>query len=259
MRVFVTGATGFIGSYILKELRRLGHDVRCLLRDPDAPLSIGGEGVERIGGNIRDPSSLNGAMNGCDAVIHLVGILEEKPSRGVTFEAIHDHGTRNVVGEAARSGIEVFVHMSANGASAHDRSGYQRTKWAAEQHVRNAGFRKWTIFRPALVFGDPGPENVEFASRILKQLVRPFPVLPVFGDGNYELQPVSVDDVAAAFVQALSNDRAAGKTYCAGGPERITYRELLDIIARGAGLRPKPKLPQPLWLVRPVVRLGDST
>lgn len=256
MHVYLTGATGFIGSYVLQALVRHGHTVRCLLRDPDAPLDAEGDGVDVVKGDVLRPSSLTGSMRGCDAVIHLVGIIEEKPSRGITYDAVHEGGTRHVVDEARVTGIDRFIHMSANGARPDGVSGYQSSKWAAEEHVRQAGFRHWTIFRPSLVFGDPGPDRPEFASRMARQLIEPFPVLPVFGDGTFPVQPISVEEVAEAFVQALADPAADQRTYCVAGKDTFTYREVLDVIARGLGIDPKPKLPQPLWLVRPLVRTG---
>jgi len=258
LRIYLTGAGGFIGSYIVRALLGAGHTVRCLLRNTSAAALPDDPRVERVTGDVTRPDSLRKTMTGCEAVIHLVGIIDEKPSKGITFGAIHDSGTRNVVEEARGEGIRTFILMSANGADANANSGYQRTKWAAEQHVCKAGFDHWTIFRPSIVFGDPGPNNVEFASRLLKQLIRPFPVLPVFGDGMYRLQPVAVEDVASAFVQALTNPGAAGKIYCVGGPDKIAYRDVLDVIARGAGLAPRPKLPQPLWMIRAVVKAAGG-
>lgn len=258
MHVYLTGATGFVGSYILQELIHQGHTVRCLLRDPAARLDEEGESVERTKGDVTDPKSLKDSMRGCDAVIHLVGLLEENPRRGLTFQAVHDEGTRNVVNEAARTGVETFIHMSANGATSRGRSNYQRTKWAAEQHVQNAAFKHWVIFRPSLMFGKPRPDQIEFSTQLIQQLIRPFPVLPLFGDGTYELQPISVRDVARAFVQALERPGTAGKIYCAGGPDRIQYRKALDIMAEGAGIRSRPKIPQPMWLIRPIVRAAGK-
>ncbi len=252
MHVFVTGASGFIGAYILRALIARGHTARCLLRDPSVALPTT-DGVEKVKGDITSPKSLTGLMRGCDAVIHLVGIIDEKPSRGVTFEAIHYAGTKNVVNEARDSGIGRYVQMSANGARPDGVSDYQTTKWKAEQYVERAGFDHWCILRPALVFGKPGPGDEEFASRLAKTLIKPFPVLPVFGDGKYAMQPVSVEEVAAAFVQALALEKANGKIYCVAGKEKVPYTDILDRITRGMGLEPKPKLPQPIWLVRPLV------
>jgi NADH dehydrogenase len=210
--------------------------------------------VEKVVGDILDPTSLRGTMAGCDAVIHLVGIIDEKPSKGITFESVHFEGTRAVVNEASRAGVERYVQMSANGARPNGVSAYQTSKWKAEEYVRNAAFRHWTVLRPSTIFGDPGTENPDFALQLAKQLVKPFPILPVFGRGDFKMQPISVEEVAAAFVQALAHDVAAGRSYCVAGKEEITFVDILDRITEAVGHAKKPKLPQPLWLMRPAVR-----
>ena len=255
MRVLLTGATGYVGSYILRELLRRDHTPRCLVRGSADDLAVQDDAIEPVRGDITDPASLDDAVEGCDAVIHLVGILEERPSQGVTFERIHVGGTRHVVAAARAAGVDRFVHMSANGARPEGGTAYQRTKWRAEQLVTDAGFDHWTVFRPSLLFGAPDPGRPEFASQLLRDLIRPFPILPVFGDGTYELQPVPATAVAAAFVQALTADAAHGHTYVAAGADRLPYVEVLDRIAEGAGLAPKPKVHVPL----PLARLGVYT
>ena len=258
MHVFLTGATGFVGSYVLRELVQQGHTARCLLRAPGKALSVEEGSVERVQGDVTDPASLAGALEGCDAVIHLVGIIEEKPSQGVTFERIHHQGTRNVVAAAQSDGVDRFIHMSANGARLRGPSAYQRTKWKAEEHVRKAGLSAWTIFRPSIIFGDPGERNESFEVRLARTLVRPLPILPVFGDGAYRMQPLAVESVAAGFVQALTLEEAAGRSYCMAGSKAYTYNELLDVIARALGQQPKPKVHLPLWLSRPFVHLAGG-
>lgn len=262
MQVFLTGGTGFVGGYVLRALLERGHAVRCLTRSrslPTARWELDTDRVETVRGDVTDAATLEGALAGCDAAVHLVGILEERPRRGVTFDAVHYRGTVNVVDAARRAGVEAFVHMSANGADPDGVSEYHVSKARAEECVRSAGFDRWTIFRPSIVFGDPGPGNPEFASRLAETLVRPFPVLPVFGDGRYELQPIDVEALAAAFAQALTVPEARGCTYCAAGRDRITFDRALDVVARGMGLEPRPKIHVPLWLGRPVVETLGRT
>ena len=254
MLVLVTGATGYVGSYLLDALLARDHAVRALTRSP-APALDGRDGVETVRGDVADPASLGGAFDGAEAVVHLVGIIDEDPSKGVTFERIHVDGTRNVAEAARAAGVARFVHMSANGARPDGRSAYQTTKWRAEEVVRGAGFEHLVVFRPSTLFGDPGPDNPEFAKRLWETLVKPFPVLPVFGDGAYPLQPVHVEACAEAMAEAVTRDASAGRSYCVAGHERIAYKDVLRRIARGGGVEPKPTAPVPI----PVARLGVNT
>ena len=249
MTVLLTGATGYVGGYVLDALLERGHSVRALVRSGGDALAAR-DGVDVRHGDVTDAASLDGAFDGADAVIHLVGIIDVSPSKGVTFERIHVGGTRRVVEAAQAAGVTRFVHMSANGARPDGPSAYQRTKWKAEEIVRAAGFDHTVIFRPSTLFGDPGPDNPEFAKRLWETLVKPFPVLPVFGDGTYELQPVHVAACASAFAQAVDRDASDGASYCVAGRERLPYREVLRRIARGGGITPKPTMPVPVGLAR---------
>ena len=253
MHVFLTGGTGFIGSYILKDLLAAGHTVRCLLRDTQQTLSVDDTSIERVKGDLTKPKSLTGLLRGCDAVIHLVGIIKEIPTRNVTFDVLHFDATRHIVDEAKDSGITHFVHMSANGARPEGVSGYQTSKWRAEEYVKKADFDRWTIFRPSVVFGKPAEGQPEFASQLISTLIRPFPVLPVFGDGQYEMQPISVQDVSAGFVQSLTTETSWKRSYCVAGRLKFTYSEILNVLSKGAGIEPKIQLNQPVWMVRPVI------
>ena len=254
MLVLLTGATGYVGSYTLRALLDRGHTVRALVRG-EAPALAARDGVEVVRGDVTDAASLAGAFDGAEAVVHLVGIIDERPSEGVTFRRVHVEGTRCVVEAARQSGVGRFVHMSANGARPDGVSAYQTTKWEAEEIVRAAGFSHWTLFRPSTLFGDPGPDNPEFARRLWETLVRPFPVLPVFGDGRYHLQPVHVAACADALAQAVTRDASHGRSYCVAGHEAILYPEVLARVARGGGIRPKPTAPVPMF----AARLGVNT
>lgn len=260
MEVFLTGATGFVGSYILRELLEQGHSVRCLVR-PGSTSKLGGtaDDVDLVYGDITDAHSLEGKMAGCDAVIHLVGIIEENRRAGMTFETVHYDGTVNVADEARRSEVRRFVHMSANGADPKGGSRYLISKWRAEEYLRSANAFDWTIFRPSIIFGEPGEQVPEFVSRLADTLVRPLPILPIMGDGTYELQPVAVETVARAFVQAIVREATGGQTYCVAGHEIYTFNEVVDIIARALGGPEKRKVNVPLALIRPVVELVAPT
>ena len=216
-RVFVTGGSGFVGSAVLDELTKRHFEVNALVRGRDLPSR---PMVRPIVGDLLDEAAVDRGMKDCQAVIHLVGIIMEKPSKGITFERIHVEGTRRVVDAAARNGIERYVHMSALGARAQAPSEYHRTKYEAEQYVR-ASALKWTIIQPSLIHGAGGEFMRQEAMWARKRAPAPLfvmPVMPYFGSGLFgaggagRLQPVFVDDVARAFVDCLENGKTIGNT-----------------------------------------------
>ena len=256
MRIFLTGGTGFVGRHVLRECIAQGHQVRALVRRGGAPQGFETQEVELVRGDVND--SLEAFMTDVDAIIHLVGIIKEVPSQNVTFEALHTRATQNVVQAAQASGISRLVFVSANGASKDGTTKYQTSKWAAEQAVQSSQLDHWCILRPGLIFGDPGMEREEFCMVLASTLIRPFPVLPVFGSGQYLLQPVSVEEVADATVQALTASNVNRQVIPVVGTQQFSYIELLDIVTRAIGMRPKPKLKLPLSVVRAGIRFAGK-
>ncbi|MBF0626042.1 MAG: complex I NDUFA9 subunit family protein [Magnetococcales bacterium] len=240
--ILITGSSGFVGSCLVRRLTAAGLAVRGFARRPTKTREAGLPKIALAAGSVRDPASLDLAMEGVGRVIHLVGILTE--SGRDTFEAIHHQGTRNVVDAALRAGVERFIHVSALGTRPGAASRYHQTKWAAEEYVRHSGL-DYTILRPSVIFG-PHDAFTNLFARIL----RFSPVLPILGDGRALLQPIAVEDVAHCIQNALGNPDTIGRTYELGGPERIPFQELLEIIARTLG-----KTPRPLHLPMPLLRL----
>ena len=228
MKVFVTGSTGFVGNHVVQALLDRGHQVRALVRQRSEFKLKRPEDVEIIYGSVTSTADLVQAMQGCDAVIHLVGIIRALPSKGVTFERLHTEATANVIAAAKETGVSKMVHMSALGARENGPTPYFRTKFAAEELVRQSGLH-YTIFRPSLIFGRGGEAIKMFAG-----MVRTF-VVPIIGDGNYRFQPVNVTTVAQGFARALEVETAQGRTLDVGGPDTVTFNEVMDALARVMG------------------------
>src|SRR5215472_17287315 len=161
MKAFLTGATGFVGRHMLARFLQDGHIVRALLRpiagQKDRAAGLAQTGIdttriETVAGDVVSGAGLDEGLHGCDAVIHLVGIIIEKGTN--TFEAVHHIGTRNVVEAARRAGIKRFVQMSALGVRADGLAAYQTSKWKGEEAVRSSGI-PYCILQPSLIFG-PG-------------------------------------------------------------------------------------------------------
>ena len=243
-RILITGGSGFVGSEIRKALA--DRELRLLVRDPSSVRDAGA--AELVRGDALDPASLEPAMAGVDAVIHLVAIIEESGDK--TFDLVIRQGSENVVTAARNAGVRRLVHMSALGAQPNPAYPYLNAKWGAEQAVRQSGL-EWTIIRPSVIFGPrDGFVNV------LAGLIRRAPIIPVVGSGESKFQPVAVGEVAAVYRAVLDDPTAIGQTYELGGGETYSYEEMLDVIAAQLGKR-KPKLHLPVGLMRTVVALSS--
>ncbi|MFP5504011.1 MAG: complex I NDUFA9 subunit family protein [Candidatus Sericytochromatia bacterium] len=254
MRVFVTGLTGFVGSFVGRALLEAGHEVVALVRLGSEPkLGDLEHRVTIVHGDVNQVRSLEAGMAGCDAVINLVGIIKEVPGKGVTFEKLHWEATRHLVDAAKAQGIGRFLQMSANGVKP-EGTGYQVTKHRAEEYLKASGLA-WTIFRPSVVFGEPDG-RMNFVTELAAPM-RFAPAFPIFGDGDFPMQPVAATDVALAFARALTSPAAVGKTYCLGGARTLTYKEVARTIARALGREHLALVSVPLPFVQVGVSLGE--
>lgn len=266
LTVAVTGATGFVGRHVVPALLDRGHDVRVLVRDRAKAAQV--LPCDRLGivlGDLFDEDARADLAAGCDAVVHLVGIRRELPG-GVTYERLHVDATTLMVQAAAESGTRRFIHMSALGARPDAPAAYHATKFEAESVVRGSGLA-WTIFRPSVILGPDG-EFMEMARGWVRGEEPPRRFLPYFtrfgaltpaevltgGSEVALVQPVDVEDVAAAFAEAVSNDDAIGEVYPLGGARALAWPDLLVAIRdRVPGAKPKIK---PLGIPAPLARGG---
>lgn len=258
VRVFVTGGSGFVGSAVIAELRRRdGYEILALSHHGDV------EGADTvIQGDVNDPSILARGMAGCSAVIHLVGIIAERPRNGVTFRRMHVDATRSVVDAAKTAGVRRYVHMSALGARPNAVSEYHKTKWEAEDYVRASGL-DWTILRPSMIHGPKG-EFMRMEADWARGKHPPYFFMPYFGRGLFGtggaglVQPVYVEDVARAFVDAIEKPQTARHSYCIAGPRQMTWPEMHHITSHAIIGRRKPALAIPAWKATLLTRLAPQ-
>jgi nucleoside-diphosphate-sugar epimerase len=258
-RVFVTGASGFVGSAVVDELLSRGYAVTALVNRRGLKDNRTGT-VREVRGSLFNDAALDEGIRGCDAVIHLVGIIMEKPSKGVTFERIHHEGTLRIVAAAARNGVRRYLHMSALGARPGAVSGYHRTKYLAEEDVR-ASALDWTIFRPSVIHG-PGGELMQMEAGWARGTKPPFLFMPYFGGGLFggrgagKLQPVYVGDVARAIIDALSNPKTIREIYPLGGAEVVTWPQMHRTVSQAVVGKRRLTLPVPAWYAKLLTRVA---
>lgn len=233
----VTGATGFVGRNIVRELLDQGWGVRALVRDEAKardvlPLS---ERLTLVRGGVLDDEPLDRLMEGADDSVHLIGIIREAGG-DQTFEKMHHEATRRVVHAAERASGSVpirHVQMSALGVRDGSTIPYQATKRQGEKVVEASGLR-WTIFRPGLIHGVEG-EFTRMAANWVRGRAAPFVFVPYFvpgwvpGKPGAVVAPVWVGDVARMFRTALEREGSIGRTYDLAGPETLAFDAMLRV------------------------------
>ncbi|MFL5689104.1 MAG: complex I NDUFA9 subunit family protein [Chloroflexota bacterium] len=256
--ILVTGANGFVGSHLVPALLTAGHRVVGFVRTAEAgdlvtsrlPASMR-DAVETRIGDVTHPATLGPALEGVDAVVHLVAIPRDF-SGGADLRLVNTEGTRAVVVAMRAAGVQRLVHMGAMGVEDVPDLHYASSKAKAEAIVRSSGL-DWTILKPSLQFG----EGDGFFN-IVAGLIRISPgIVPVPGNGRSRFQPIHTDDVAAVVVRALADPATTvGQSFDLGGPRYWTYREITAEVASALGKR-RLIVPMPVPLIRLVAGASE--
>ena len=226
--IAVIGGTGFIGRMIVEMLAVRGARLKVLARNPDRakflkPMGQVGQ-ISIHGGDALDDAALDEVMDGADAVVNTIGILAEQGRQ--RFDSLQAELPARIAVRAADLGLKRVVHISAIGADPRARIQYAASKGRGEDGLIK-GFPKATVLRPSLVFG----AGDSFFNRFAK-LALLAPGLPVIGGGSNKVQPVYAGDVAEAVAAVLADDKTCGKTYELGGPEVMSFRDVMAYIIR---------------------------
>jgi uncharacterized protein YbjT (DUF2867 family) len=241
--LLLTGATGLVGSALLRRLTARGEPVRCLVRDPRRL------GPERVRvqitiGDLTDPRAYRQALRGARTVVHLAASYRDQPH--ATIEELAGLATWRLLRAAEQAGVDHFVFFSALGASAWHPSRLHRAKAIAEQAVAEADLRT-TTFAPSLVYS-PGDRRMARLERLAW-----LPVVPLAGLGRARSQPIWADDVADCVIAALDQPPESHARYELAGPDVLSHREIAELALRAAGRR-RRLVPVPAPVLRPLLR-----
>jgi len=234
LRIAVLGGTGFVGGSLCERLVAAGHEVRILTRHAERHRDLLVlPTAQVVEADVHNPIVLKREFHGLDAVVNLVGILNESGRDGKGFERVHVELPAKVVQACRQSGVTRLLHMSALHASPEGPSHYLRSKGRGEQIVHEAESSSLhvTSFRPSVIFGPRDSFTNRFAG-LLRQVPFVFPL----ACASARLQPVYIGDVVQAFVLALDRHATYGKRYNLCGPQAYSLREIVTYLARQLGL-----------------------
>ena len=246
--IAVTGAAGFVGRQVVAQLRERGERVRAVIRRPAQAPVVEHTGAEVVYADLRDEPAMASALEGADGLIHTAAILRERG--GATYQSVNVDGAAVVYRAAAEAGVGRAVQISAIGADADSPEPYFASRAAGERHALDSGVPT-VVLRFSAGFG----AGDEFTN-LMAALVRLGPLVVVPGSGQARFQPIHVEDAARTIVQAIMDGVSATGPVEVGGPEILSYDEILDEVARTLGRRVL-KLHAPLRLLAPVVRIMD--
>ncbi|HEX6390137.1 MAG TPA: NAD(P)H-binding protein [Solirubrobacteraceae bacterium] len=245
--LLLTGATGLVGSALLRRLTAARIPTRCLVRDPKR---LGPERVRvQIAlGDLADPPSFRNALRGVDTVVHLAASIRDQP--GGSIEELNGIATWRMVAAAERAGVEHFVFFSALNATTHNRARFMRAKALAEEAVAESGLRT-TIFAPSIVYS-PGDQFLTLLSRLAL-----LPLVPISGGGDAQYQPIWAEDVADCVMASLERNGSSAPRYELAGPDTLTYNAITDLVIRASG-RSRPIVHVPTPFVSRLLRVGEA-
>ncbi|HEX7172830.1 MAG TPA: complex I NDUFA9 subunit family protein [Candidatus Limnocylindria bacterium] len=247
--VAVVGASGFVGNAVVARLAESGLGVIAISRT-GRRLATWPASVITRAADVATGRNLAQALEGADTVVHLVAIPRETGGR--TFAEVNVRGTQRVVEAATAAGIRRFVHLSVLGVADDPKLRYLYSKWLGERLVRDSEL-DWVVLRPSLMFG-PGDGFFRLVRTTLRWWSPGIVAIP--GSGDTRFQPLAVDDLAIAVERSLTDPDRARQVYEIGGPDWVTYREIVEDVMRVTGMR-RLKMPMPIPLISALTAVTD--
>ncbi len=248
-RVFLTGATGFVGRHVAPNLIRHGCKLTALVRSRTGSRELETQGVRIVEGHLQDQTALLSGMEGAGAVVHMAAATDV--SDPAINRAWNVDGVAQLLEACRSTSVRRLVFFSTHCAGREQRDAYGETKLEGEVLALASGLDV-TCLRPTMICG-PGSKEFETFLRI----IRLFPVVPIIGPGTFELRPSVIGDVAPLVQRCLDRPETIGSTYEIAGVEPISMRDFIGLCARLMGLR-RRIFSVPAGLVLPVVRMMGS-
>jgi len=256
-KIAILGGSGFVGSYIVQELLKQKYTVKLINRSKTPSINQNCEQsvIDLFSNNLCHE------LQDFDCLIYNIGIIREYPSKGISFQAIHEDLAVHAIKSAEKAGIKKFILMSANKVEL-CRTGYEKSKFASEQCLVKSKM-DWTIFRPSIIFGDP-EGKIEFCSQVKRDIINiplPLPLffdgINVFNAGSMKMNPIHVKNVAEFFAKSINIESSNFKIYELGGVKEFSWKEMLQIISSVCKKR-KYSVPVPFLVIKLLASIFDK-
>lgn len=240
MRIFLTGATGFVGRHLIKRLN--GHEVTCFVRKDSEDL----KNFKSVKGDLKYIADVANNLKDVDVVIHLAANLWVTDNHTMYLDNVV--ATKNIIEACKKNGVKRIITLSSSSATPENLSEYGKTKLEADKLVMNSRL-EYTILKPTMIYGDGGRGFTRILSHIKK-----YPIVPIVGHGKTLMQPVYVEDVVDVILKCLENPKSITKVYNIAGPKAVSMNELFDAISSTLGKK-KFKLHIPVRLLYRITNL----
>lgn len=239
-KLFITGATGFIGTELIKTLDKSRYDILCLVRKDSNLSAIKKLNLGYVVGDIKDYGSFASSIKGADTIIHLAANLGNADRKNLYKDNVC--GTKNLVKAAEKYNVRHFIHISTIAVARSVLGHYGKSKLIAEKVVKVSPV-PYTILRPGMVIGKRGHGFTKFVKYIKK-----LPIIPITGFGNQNIQIIHVADVVKGIINAINNKKAFGKTYYLCNKRPIKYKNYIRLIRKHIKVS-KPIIPLPIPII----------
>jgi nucleoside-diphosphate-sugar epimerase len=226
MKILLTGASGILGTPLLKALQNCNAEVKALVHK--TPLKI--EGIETITGDLNDLEVLDSATKGIDTVVHFAAVTRSNYAKD--YLKVNWEGTRDLHQASIRNGVQRFIYMSSRAAGLSG-GAYSISKQKSEELVMQ-GTLPWVILRPSEVYGAGSPDSIHQ----LIQWIKNFKLVPIIGNGQYKLSPVFVEDLIPAFVEVVLKPNITDEVFTFCGPEELTFIKLVERLSNALKVQP---------------------
>lgn len=251
--ILITGASGFLGRQLVARMsgdELFRNQIRCFIRRKEQEKYFGHYNIEVVRGDIRNENDISKALEGVDTVIHLAALI--KTPNDSDYYEVNLEGTKKLVKKSIEQKVKRMIFVSSFQAREEFDTAYGRSKRFAEDFIRRSGI-EWVILRPLMFYGKTDNKDLMH----LVGFIRKYPIIPIFGNGKYKLQPIHVDDIVEAILRSIKQKNIRNVTFEIGGGSVVTMNGFVDLVCKFLNIR-RIKLHLPIPLCKNIFKIQST-